>query len=274
MLIDNCGREINYIRLSLTDKCNFCCRYCREENGVPDIPHQNVLSLEEMFQIVKEFVSLGVTKVRLTGGEPLVKKNFLWLVKKLGKLENLKDLCITTNGSLFPKYAQELKDAGVNRVNFSLDTLDPDKFRYITRNGNLEDVLAGIKTAQKLGFSPIKINTVLIKGFNDSPEDQAKMKKFCEDQNIIGRTIKEMCLENGSFEALITNEKDTTAGVCHKCNKLRITCDGKILPCLFSDISIDIRQKKSIKTAIYKALKLKPKSGESNSNYKINQIGG
>ncbi len=274
MLKDNYGREINYIRLSLTDKCNFCCRYCREENGITDIPHQSVLTLEEMYAIVNEFVTLGVTKVRLTGGEPLVKKNFLWLVEKLGKLEGLKDLCITTNGALFPKYAQALKDAGVNRVNFSLDTLDPEKFAYITRNGKLEDILAGIKTAQQLGFSPIKINTVLIKGFNDSPKDQAEMKNFCEEQNIIGRTIKEMSLENGAFEPLITDEPETTAGVCHKCNKLRITCDGKILPCLFSDNFVDIRKEKSIKDAIYKSLEIKPKSGESNSNYKINQIGG
>ena len=206
MLIDAFDRQIDYIRLSLTDKCNFCCRYCRDEGGVDFIPHENILSLEQMFAITKECVRLGIKKVRLTGGEPLVKKNFLWLVRKIGKLEGLQDLCLTTNGSLFAKYAQELKAAGLKRVNFSLDTLDPQKFDYITRGGKLADVLEGIKAAQDLGFSPIKINTVLIKGFNDSEEDKRAMKKFCQEQNIIGRTIKEMNLENGSFEALITQE--------------------------------------------------------------------
>ncbi len=274
MLTDAHGRKIDYIRLSLTDKCNFCCRYCRDETGVADIPHQSILSLEAMYQIVKECVRLGITKVRLTGGEPLVKKNFMWLVQKIGKLEGVQDLCLTTNGSLFAQYAKELKLAGLTRVNFSLDTLNPEKFHYITRRGNLASVLEGIKVAQEAGFSPIKINTVLIKGFNDSPEDQKAMHNFCQENNIIGRTIKEMNLENGSFEALITDEPDTTAGVCHKCNKLRITCDGKILPCLFSDQAVDIKSEKSIQEAIYKALKIKPKSGLSNTNYKINQIGG
>ena len=227
-----------------------------------------------MFAIVQECVRLGITKVRLTGGEPLVKKNFLWLVRKIGKLKGLQDFCLTTNGSLFAKYAQDLKSAGLNRVNFSLDTLDPEKFDYITRGGNLSEVLQGIKAAQDLDFSPIKINTVLIKGFNDSDEDREAMKKFCLEQNIIGRTIKEMNLENGSFEALITQEPDTTAGVCHKCNKLRITCDGKILPCLFSDKAVEIRAEESIEAAIHKAIDIKPKSGLSNTQYKINQIGG
>ncbi len=274
MLIDAYGRKIDYIRLSLTDKCNFCCRYCREESGVDNIPHQNILSLEKMYQIVKEFVRLGITKVRLTGGEPLVKKNFMWLVQKIGKLDGVKDLCLTTNGSLFAQYARELKLAGLNRVNFSLDTLDPEKFHYITRRGDLATVLAGIKAAQDEGFSPIKINTVLIKGFNDSAADREAMQQFCQEQNIIGRTIKEMNLENGSFEALITDEPDTTAGVCHKCNKLRITCDGKILPCLFSDRAVDIKAENSIEASIHKAIQIKPKSGLSNTQYKINQIGG
>ncbi len=274
MLIDAHGRKIDYIRLSLTDKCNFCCRYCRDEAGVDFIPHEKVLTLEQMFDIVKVCVRLGITKVRLTGGEPLVKKNFLWLVRKIGKLKGLQDFCLTTNGALFSKYAQDLKDAGLKRVNFSLDTLDAEKFAYITRGGDLTKVLQGIKTAQELGFSPIKVNTVLIRGFNDSAEDQAAMKRFCKDQNIVGRTIKEMNLENGSFEALITEEPDTTAGVCEKCNKLRITCDGKILPCLFSDKAVEIAAENSIEEAVYKALAIKPKSGLNNTQYKINQIGG
>jgi len=274
MLVDQFDRKIDYIRFSLTDKCNLRCRYCRGKDGVEFIPHEKILSLEKILEISKIFVERGIRKIRLTGGEPLVRKNILWLVDNLSKIENLEELCMTTNGVYLEKYAQDLFSLGLSRVNISLDTLDAQKYKYITRGGNLENALKGIRAAQKVGFDPIKINTVLVKGFNDSPEEIENMQNFCIENNLIDRYIKEMKLTKGVFTALITKEKETTAGVCKRCNKLRITCDGKILPCLFSDNYIDISSEKSIYVAIKKAIEIKPKTGHRNSKLGMIQIGG
>lgn len=270
MLIDSFGRKITYARISLTDRCNLNCRYCRDEAGVEIVSHSELLRLEDIISIIKKLVDKGIEKVRLTGGEPLLRKNVVYLVEQLAKIKNLKDISMTTNGILLPKYAQSLHDAGLKRINISLDTLNAKKYRYITRGGKLSDVLIGIKTSKKVGFKPIKINTVLINGFNDNEKEA--IKQFCKEFGLISRFIKEMNLSKGIWSGVEGDGKNET-GLCRKCNKIRITCFGKILPCLFSDLSIDLK-KIDFNDALKETLKIKPKQGNFNSSLSMKQIGG
>lgn len=165
-LIDKFGREVSYVRISVTDRCDFRCVYCMDEE-MTFVPRTEVLSLEEIELLSEVFVELGVTKIRLTGGEPLVRSNVLSLCQSLGHMAGLNELVMTTNGSQLDKYAKGLKDAGVRRLNVSLDTLDPDKFKELTRTGNLDSVLSGIDSALQQGFERIKLNAVILKGRND-----------------------------------------------------------------------------------------------------------
>jgi cyclic pyranopterin phosphate synthase len=164
---DGYGREINYLRISVTDRCNLRCQYCMPETGINHVGHEDILSLEEISRIVRVAASIGIRKVRLTGGEPLVRRNLSQLVHYIHEIKVIDDIALTTNGVLFAALGDELKTAGLNRINFSLDSLVAEKFRFITRSGNLPIVLQGIEKALDLGLHPIKINTVLIKGFND-----------------------------------------------------------------------------------------------------------
>ena len=164
---DTYGRQIRYLRLSVTELCNLRCRYCMPEDGVCKKSHQEMLTQEEMLLAVRAAASLGVTKVRLTGGEPLVKKNILAICAQTAAVEGIGEVCITTNGLLLPPLARQLRRAGVGRVNLSLDTLDREKYAYITRRGTLDQALAGLESALEAGFQRVKINTVLIGGFND-----------------------------------------------------------------------------------------------------------
>ena len=164
---DTFQREITYLRISLTDLCNLRCVYCMPPEGVRKQTHNQILSLEEIGEIARAAVELGVKKIRLTGGEPLVRRGVLSLCRELRRIPRLQELTLTTNGLLLPEMAAELKAAGVDRVNISLDTLDPEKYCRITRGGRLEDALAGIQAARDAGLSPLKLNCVLIGGFND-----------------------------------------------------------------------------------------------------------
>ena len=179
-MIDSFGRRINYLRISLTDRCNLRCRYCMPEKGIDKFLHEEMLTLEEVYTIAKIFVDLGIDKIRFTGGEPLVRKGIIHLISKISKLDKLRELTMTTNGVLLKKYAKDLREAGLNRVNISLDTLDEEKYRKITRGGNIKDVLDGIEEAKKVGLSPIKINTVLIGGFNED-----------EIEDLVNLTVEE-----------------------------------------------------------------------------------
>ena len=165
-LIDQFGRKVDYIRLSITDRCDFRCVYCMAED-MTFLPRDEVLSLEECARLVKVFVGLGVSKVRITGGEPLVRKNALWLFEEVGKLKGLNELVLTTNGSQLESQAVALKKAGVKRINISIDSLKSERFKNITRTGKLEQVLAGLQASIRAGFEGIKINTVLMRGSND-----------------------------------------------------------------------------------------------------------
>ena len=167
-MLDKYSREINYLRVSITDRCNLHCVYCRPKEGISLQGHEDILRYEEILRVVSLAVRMGLIKVRVTGGEPLVRRRCVEFLAALKKIDGLKDISLTTNGILLEEFAGQMFDAGVRRINVSLDSLDKDKYFRITNGGNLDAVLRGIIHAQEVGFSPIKINTVLIKGFNDN----------------------------------------------------------------------------------------------------------
>ncbi len=266
-MYDRFNRKINYLRISVTDRCNLRCVYCMPAEGVPLMPHNHILSFEEIVDFTKNAVADGVDKVRITGGEPLVRHDIVELVKKLAAIEGIKDLSMTTNGTLLPKYAKQLKDAGLMRVNISLDSMNPQRFREITRVGNLEDVLAGIAAAKEAKLFPIKINCV-IKKSNLEP-DAVSVAEFCAANQLEIRYIHEMDLESGSFSKVEGGD----GGDCKNCNRLRLTANGDVMPCLFSEIAFNVRTL-GTKQSIEQSLKNKPRSGTSNHSGRFNSIGG
>lgn len=278
-LKDSFGRDITYLRISVTDLCNLRCKYCMPEGGIAKVHHKDILSIEEIEEIAKVFVKLGVNKIRLTGGEPLLRSGILDIVERIGRLEGLKDFAMTTNGVLLKKYAKELKAKGLKRVNISLDTLDEKRYNKITRIGKLKDVMDGIDAAREVGLTPIKINTVLIGGFNEGEiEDLVKLTEK-EDIDIrfielmpIGEAIKyeskyfisnEIVLEKLP-ELMPVERKDISSPAvyyklpnakgriglinpvsckfCEHCNRVRLTAQGKLKLCLHSKDEIDLKE--------------------------------
>ena len=265
-MYDKFNRRINYLRISVTDRCNLRCVYCMPAEGIKLISHKEILSYDEIFEVAKVAVSLGVDKIRITGGEPLVRKDIVDLVRMIGTL-GLKDFGMTTNGIYLKKYAQQLKDAGLHRVNISLDTTDPERYRQITRLGDINRVYEGIEAAKKAGLTPIKINCV-IKKSKDEPDAQL-VTKFCKENDLQIRYIREMNLETGQFWRVQGGD----GGECSICNRLRLTSNGKIRPCLFSDLEYDVRTlgaEKAIKMAVGE----KPKNGTVAMKVKFSNIGG
>ena len=266
-MIDRFKRKINYLRVSVTDRCNLRCVYCMPEHGVELINHKEILTFEEIVEIVRTGVEMGIDKVRLTGGEPLVRRGIVDLVRMLSEINGIKDLAMTTNGVFLDKYAEPLAKAGLHRVNISLDTLDPEKFRQITRVGNIQDVLRGIEAAKAAGLTPIKINCVIKK--SPQEEDALQVADYCKKNDLQVRFIKEMDLEDGIFSKVIGGE----GGHCAVCNRLRLTANGKIKPCLFDDLEFDVREL-GIKEAYLQAVGQKPRSGTENKINKFSNIGG
>jgi cyclic pyranopterin phosphate synthase len=275
---DSFGREINYLRISLTDRCNLRCEYCMPERGVHKVTHDDILSLEEIYEIIKVFVDLGIDKIRFTGGEPLVRLGVVDLISKVSRLKGVKEIAMTTNGVLLETYARDLNEAGLTRVNISLDTLNMDKYKEVTRGGDLQKVLDGIKAAQEVGLTPIKINTVLIGGFNE--DEIPDLVNLTMEQKIDIRFIELMPIgEAASFarEKFIPNsrvletvpelqsveaeDKSSPAvyyklpgakgkvGIinpisckfCSNCNRVRLTSTGKLKLCLHSNREIDLK---------------------------------
>ena len=277
-LVDQFGRTVDYIRLSITDRCDFRCVYCMSED-MTFLPRDEVLSLEECARLVKAFVSLGVSKVRITGGEPLVRKNALWLFQEVGQLEGLNELVLTTNGSQLEKQAQALRNAGVKRINISVDSLNAERFKKITRTGELDKVLRGIQAAKDAGFENIKLNTVLMRGFND--DEAESLVDFAIAQGIDISFIEEMPLgevDHTRESTFVSNEStlkqlqskypliastETTGGparywrvantqskigfisphshnFCESCNRVRITCKGELYLCLGQEDKVDL----------------------------------
>ncbi len=266
-MYDRFNRKINYLRVSVTDRCNLRCTYCMPAEGVQLMEHDDILRFDEIAEVVQEAVSMGVDKVRITGGEPLVRKGIIDLVRQIGQIKEIKDFAMTTNGILLPKYAQQLVGAGLHRVNISLDTLNPEKYKQVTRVGRLEDVLKGIEAAKNAGLNPIKINCVIKESSEEL--DAKEVAAFCEQNGLKIRYIREMDLEKGLFWKVNGGE----GGACNICNRLRLTSDGKIKPCLFSDVEFDIRED-GVKGALDKALGNKPKSGTSSIKNKFSNVGG
>jgi cyclic pyranopterin phosphate synthase len=278
VLIDQFGRRVDYIRLSITDRCDFRCVYCMSEK-MTFLPRDEVLSLEECARLIRVFVSLGVSKVRITGGEPLVRKNALWLFEAIGQLEGLRELVLTTNGSQLEQQATALKQAGVKRINISLDSLDPGRFRNITRVGELDKVMRGIAAAKQAGFDNIKLNTVLMRGIND--DEALPLLQFAIDHALDIAYIEEMPLgevDHQRGSTYVSNEAtlkllqahhtlvsstETTGGpakywrvagtktkvgfisphshnFCESCNRVRISCKGELFLCLGQEDKVEL----------------------------------
>ena len=279
-LVDRFGRAVNYLRLSVTDRCDFRCVYCMAED-MQFLPRREILSLEELLCVSRAFVGLGTRKIRLTGGEPLVRQNILWLAERIAALPGLDELVLTTNGSQLPKMASALREAGVVRVNISLDSLDPERFRALTRTGDLGVVLAGIDAAQRAGFRRVKLNAVILRGRND--EEVLPLVAFAHDRGLDISFIEEMPLgqisEHSRAEAFVPSSElraiigqrfalepieETTGGpsrywrisgsntrvgfisphsqnFCHLCNRVRLTVEGRLLLCLGNEHSADLR---------------------------------
>jgi GTP 3',8-cyclase len=279
-LIDRFGRTVDYLRISITDRCDFRCVYCMSEE-MTFLPRGQVLSLEELYVIAKAFAELGVKKIRVTGGEPLVRKGALELLENIGRIESLHELVLTTNGSQLENMALALKKAGVKRINISLDTLDADKFKAITRTGDLQQVLRGIDAANAVGFERIKINSVILKDKNH--QEVVDLVQFAVDKRIDISFIEEMPLGAVSqhdrsaayyssdcikadlathYSLIASTEKtggpsvyykvqgtDTRVGFisphsanfCSTCNRVRLTVEGRLLLCLGNEHSVDLK---------------------------------
>lgn len=266
-MFDKYNRKINYLRISVTDRCNLRCVYCMPEEGVDLLDHKDILSFDEIIEVVRVAVANGVDKVRLTGGEPLVRRGIVDLVKMIGQIEGIKDFSMTTNAILLSKYAADLKQAGLQRVNISLDTMSPERYKQITRGGDIQKVFEGIEAAKKVGLLPVKINCV-IKNSKLEPDAQ-DVARFCESNDLQVRYIKEMDLETGEFSVV----DGGSGGHCASCNRIRLTANGLIKPCLFSDISYSVREL-GVENAINIAVENKPKTGFENHTGKFYNIGG
>jgi len=278
-LIDSHGRKINYLRLSVTDRCNLRCRYCMPEEGIPKLKHQEILTYEELMILARTAVQVGIEKIRITGGEPLVRNEIIHLLKNLAKIPGLRQLVLTTNGVLLEEMAESLWLAGVQRLNISLDSLRPDTFHQITRCGDLEKVLKGIKVAEEIGF-PIKINVVAMRGINDAEFiDFAKLTltkpyavRFIEymptaneegwqalaipGHEIIERIAAQfpvVSMDKGDLSGPSRDFKiDDAVGTigvitpisghfCSECNRIRVTSSGMAKSCLFDNKEYDLR---------------------------------
>lgn len=266
-MIDNFGRKINYLRISVTDRCNLRCCYCMPQEGVKLLSHNDILSFEEIIEVAKAAVEMGITKIRLTGGEPLVRRGILNLVESISSIEGIDDFAMTTNGILLSQYAQALADAGLKRVNVSLDTVDAEKYRQLTRCGCLDDCLTGIDAAQKAGLNPIKLNCVV--GQYSSRSDARAVKEFGRSNGFEVRIIQQMIFETGCFSVVEGGD----GGDCIRCNRLRLSSDGYIRPCLFWDTCFSVRQL-GVKQAILQAINQKPEAGGPCTHNMMHRIGG
>jgi GTP 3',8-cyclase len=320
---DTFNRNINYLRISITDRCNLRCIYCMPAEGIKSLSHNEVLRYEEIVTIVQAAAELGISKIRLTGGEPLVRLGLADLVHMIAKIEGIDDIALTTNGLLLRKYAAPLKEAGLKRVNVSLDSLREDRYKQITRIGNLSEAIDGIAAAKEAGLEPVKINMVVIRGLNDDEViDFAKLSlnkgwhvRFIEPMPFSGDTkfsfvpISEITARLnmlGKMEPYLHSDGNgpakyfrykgaqgtigfinpMSACFCSACNRLRVTVDGMLRPCLMSDNELDLRtllrngdSLDEVKKVILKAIEAKPErhhltEGECQKGRTMCQMGG
>ena len=268
-MFDAYKRKIDYLRISVTDRCNLRCTYCMPEAGIELKNHADILPYEKIVSIAAVAARMGIHKIRLTGGEPLVRKNIAFLVRELKVIPGVSEVSMTSNGTILDLLAEELKQAGLDRLNISLDTLDAGKYRRITRNGDIERVFSGINQALKQSFKQIKINMVLLPGFNDNEVEN--MKSFCLERGLVLQRINHYSLRNlASVDSGFTAERPLP---CNSCNRLRLTADGKLTPCLFSDqeIAVDFFD---MQGSFEKAVQAKPGHGVACRSRENWQIGG
>ncbi len=274
---DSFQRPINYLRISVTDRCNLRCVYCMPPGGIPLMPRSEILSYEEIHAVARAAAELGITKVRLTGGEPLARAQLTRLVRMLSRIEGIDDISLTTNGLLLRRYAASLKRAGLKRVNVSLDTLKRERFQRITRGDRLSDVLVGMETARRVGLDPVKVNMVVMRGINDDEVidfarltmDQCWHVRFIEPmpfgtsfEFVPVSEIQKRLLPLGALEPYPFSQGNGPAKYfrfpgasgtigfisplsehfCFDCNRLRLTADGQLHACLLSDGEVDLRQ--------------------------------
>jgi cyclic pyranopterin phosphate synthase len=322
-LSDSFQRPINYLRISVTDRCNLRCIYCMPAAGIRLMSHEDILRYEEIYTIAEAAAELGIKKIRITGGEPLVRLGLSKLIQMLAQIKEIDDISLTTNGILLAQYAAELKAAGLQRVNVSLDTLKPERFKYITRGGNLEDVMEGIEAAKSVGLNPVKINFVVMSGVNDDelPDFAAKtidegwhvrfiehmpfdensnassfvpVEKMRQSLAVLGKLEPVSFKGNGPAKYFHLPQANGTIGFitpvsehfCFQCNRLRLTADGKLRPCLLSEAEIDLRQplrsgisSAKLKRLITKAAASKPRQhhlaeGQIPKGRPFSQVGG
>ncbi len=266
-MLDQFNRTIDYLRISVTDRCNLRCVYCMPEEGVKLLRHEDILTFNEIAEFTRTAVKSGIKKIRITGGEPLVRRDIAVLVKMIADIPGIRDFSMTTNGVLLKEHAMGLKEAGLHRVNVSLDSVDKERFAAITRGGNVKDVIEGIDAAIIAGLTPVKINCVIKNSTQE--KDAVEVTEFCHRKGLEIRYIRQMDLVNGHFFPVEGGE----GGRCSSCNRLRLTANGKLKPCLFSDIEIDIR-KKGYESAIQEAIQLKPECGVRNMTGSFYNIGG
>jgi len=266
-MIDPFGRKINYLRISVTDRCNLRCRYCMPVSGVKLLPHEDILSFEEIVEVVRIAVKMGITKVRLTGGEPLVRRGIVELVRMLAAVEGVEDLAMTTNGILLARYASALARAGLHRVNVSLDTTDAERYRELTRGGDVRDVLAGIDAALSARLRPVKLNCVV--GARSDGADAESVKRFAREKGLQARIIRMMDFASGRFSVV----EGGSGGDCPRCNRLRLSCEGGVRPCLFSDLSFSVREL-GPEEALQRAVIEKPRAGGPCNHAWMHGIGG
>lgn len=314
-MVDQFGRAIEYLRISITDLCNYRCIYCMGEQGVQKLSHHEILSVEDIIEIAKEASRCGIRKVRITGGEPLVRRGVLQICEGISALDGIHELCMTTNGTLLPQYAADLRKAGVQRLNISIDTLNAEKYRRISRVGTLDDVLKGMEAAENAGFTNLKLNTVLIGGINDDEigdfvaltKDRPLEVRFIElmpigecaqwdtSRFVDAQAVLDACpdlreiKEEGVTRRYRIPGHSGSVGLiramslpfCQNCNRLRVTADGKLKPCLHSSSEIPIKglHGQELQTALQRGIRLKParhhmEEHGSDSVRDMNQIGG
>jgi cyclic pyranopterin phosphate synthase len=263
---DRFKRKIDYLRISVTDKCNLRCVYCMPEGGVPRRRHEDFLSFEAMTEIVRVAVGLGIVKVRLTGGEPLVKRGIVTFVEMLKSVTRVNHLAMTTNGTRLEGLAQDLKRAGLDSVNISLDTLDPERYHRITRVGDIKEVLRGIDAAQNAGL-PIKINMVVLE--DTGPDEVERMRRFCRDKGLSMQLINHYSLT----ETKKNSYRFDRPPDCALCNRIRLMADGYLKPCLHSDIEIKV-DLGDIRGSLLSAVESKPEKGSVCLSRRMVEIGG
>lgn len=268
-MFDKFNRKIDYLRISVTDRCNLRCSYCMPAEGVLPRSHHDILSYEKMIELAWEAIRLGIKKIRLTGGEPLVRKGVLYLVEQLRKLPGLEELTLSTNGVLLDTMARPLKEAGINRINISLDTLDPEKYKTLTRIGDIKHVLKGIAAVIAAGFENTKINMVLIPGVNENEVEA--MQQFCKEKGFTLQRINHYSLED--IRSIDRNYIAERPLECSRCNRIRLTADGRLKPCLFSDLEIPL-DFNHLRESLIDAIQSKPESGSCNASRQNWQIGG